>query len=73
MRIQVILRGGLAADGEPQHRLTVKLPWGATIEALLKELSIPSVSVQMAMVNGRPVSRTVTLCEGDSVILAGAG
>lgn len=72
MSIQVTLRGGLAAGGEPQHRLTVKLPWGATIEALLRELSIPSASVQMVMVNGSPVSRTATLCDGDSVILAGA-
>ena len=72
MRIQVTLRGGLAAGGEPQHRLTVRLAWGATIEALLNELSIPSISVQMAMVNGCPVSRTATLCDGDSVP-AGAG
>lgn len=72
MRVQVTLRGAIAGNGQPQLRMTVHLPLGATVEQLLSHLSIPSEDVQMALVNGGPVARTATLKDGDRVILAGA-
>ena len=72
MRIHVTLRGVLAGDGQPQQRMTVIIPWGATVEHLLGQLSIPSEDVQMALVNGSPAVRSAVLSDGDRVILAGA-
>lgn len=72
MRVQVTLRGAIAGNDQPQQRMTVHLPWGATVEQLLAQLSIPSEDVQMALVNGSPVARTAILNQGDRVILAGA-
>lgn len=72
MRVQVILRGMLTGDGKPQSRMVVTLPFGATVENLIVHLSIPSSSVQMALVNGSPVVRTRVLNSGDQVILAPA-
>lgn len=70
LRIQVTLRGRLAGDGKPQARLTVTLPLGSTVEHLIGHLSIPSSTVQMALVNGCPVVRSKVLSNGDRVILA---
>lgn len=72
LRIQVTLRGRLAGDGKPQSRLVVTLPLGATVDHLIGHLSIPSSTVQMALVNGSPVVRTKVLSDGDQVILAPA-
>lgn len=72
MRVQVTLRGAIAGDGRPQHRMMVHLPLGSTVEHLIGHLSIASAEVQMALVNGSPVARTVVLNPGDQVILAGA-
>ncbi len=72
MRVQVILRGLLNGDGRPQSRMTVMLPFGATVEHLIGELDIPSSRVQIALVNGSPVVRTRVLNNGDQVILAAA-
>ena len=72
MRVHVTLRGSLAGDGQPQHRMMVHLPWGSTVEHLIIHLSIASADVQMALVNGSPVVRTAMLNNGDRVILAGA-
>lgn len=70
MRIQVTLRGVLAGDGKAQSRVNVIIPFGSTVESLLTHLSIPSSSVQMALVNGSPAVRTRVLNNGDQVILA---
>ncbi len=72
MRIHVTLRGGLAGDGQPQHRMMVHLPFGSTVEHLIGHLSLPPTEVQMALVNGSPAIRTVVLNNGDQVVLAGA-
>ncbi len=72
MRIQVTLRGMLAGEGKPQSRVMVTLPMGATVEQLIGHLSIPSSTVQMALVNGSPVARSRVLRNGDEVILAPA-
>ncbi len=72
MRVQVTLRGAILGNGQPQERKRVHVPEGSTVEDLLGQLSIPSVDVQMALVNGSPVVRSAALNEGDRVILAGA-
>ncbi len=72
VRVQVTLRGSLAGDDQPQHRMLVHLPWGSTVEHLIGHLSLASSDVQMALVNGSPVVRTSVLNNGDRVILAGA-
>ncbi|MHB0869341.1 MAG: ubiquitin family protein [Chloroflexota bacterium] len=72
MRVHVTLRGAIAGDGQPQHRMSVQLPWGSTVEYLIGHLSIASAEVQMALVNGSPVVRSAVLNNGDRVILAAA-
>lgn len=72
MRIQVTLRGLLNEDGRAQSRITVMLPYGATVEHLIGQLDIPTSRVQIALVNGSPAVRTRVLNNGDQVILAAA-
>ena len=72
MQIQVTLRGTLTGDRNPQSRMIVTLPFGATVEHLIGHLSIPSSRVQIALVNGSPAVRTKVLNNGDEVILAAA-
>ena len=72
MRVHVTLRGSLAGDGQLQNKMLVHLPWGSTVEPLIGHLSIASADLQMALVNGSPVVRTMVLSNGDQVILAGA-
>jgi len=62
----------LSGDGKPQSRVTVTLPFGATVEILIGHLGIPSSRVQIALFNGSLVVRTRVLNSGDQVILVAA-